>query len=94
LSFLPWDVSDDRLRVVSQDARSDELDVHEFGAATIRVAHQKYRELPSVADRYRKLMDENIKSNNIFDIEDDLSFAVNSEVLTEVMENLEKPLGR
>lgn len=76
------------------DARSDELDVHEFGAATIRVAHQKYRELPSVSDRYRKLMDENIKNNNIFDIEDDLSFAMDSDAVKAIMEELEKPLGR
>ena len=76
------------------DARSDELDVHEFGAATIRVAHQKYRALPSVADRYRKLMDVNIKSNNIFEIEDDLSFAVDSEPVRELMSQMDKPLQR
>jgi hypothetical protein len=76
------------------DARSDELDVHEFGAATIRVAHQKYRQLPSVADRYRKLMDENIKSNNIFNIEDDLSFAVDSDPIKAVMDQKEKALQR
>jgi hypothetical protein len=76
------------------EARSDELDVHEFGAATIRVAHQKYRQLPSVADRYRKLMDENIKSNNIFNIEDDLSFAVDSDPIKAVMTQKEKALQR
>ena len=52
-----------KAKATKNDPRSDELDVHEFGAATIRVATQRYPQLPAIADRYRKLMEENIKSN-------------------------------
>ena len=52
-----------KAKATKNDPRSDELDVHEFGAATIRVATQRYPQLPAIADRYRKLMEENVKSN-------------------------------
>ena len=71
-----------------------ELEVHEFAAATIRCAHAKYRQLPSVADRYRKLMTDCIKANSVFDLEDDLSVAVNSVPVVEVMQKHEKGLVR
>ena len=39
-------------------------------------------------------MDENIKSNNIFNIEDDLSFAVDSDPIKAVMDQKQKALQR
>jgi hypothetical protein len=59
-----------------------ELDVTEFVAATIRCAHLKYRQLPAIADRYAKLLTECIKANSVFELEDDLSAAVESPQLS------------
>ena len=72
----------------------NELEVHEFGAALIRCAHAKYRGLPSIADRYQKLMEDNIKANAIFNIEDELTKAMDTLEIQQIFDKQESKLQR
>ena len=51
--------------------KDNELVVHEFGAAMIRVAHARYRSHPSLAGRLKLIIEENLKKFAMGDAVDD-----------------------
>ena len=60
-------------------ATDNEMELKEFVCANLRLAHAKYRELPSLADRWEKMLEENIKPfAQIGDLEDEVTLLLES----------------
>eukprot|EP01048_Picozoa_sp_COSAG05_P005027 COSAG05_NODE_289_length_12065_cov_9.271519_4_plen_655_part_00 len=60
-------------------AIDNEMELKEFVCANVRLAHAKYRELPSLADRWEKLLADNIKPfANLGDVEDEVTILLES----------------
>ena len=70
-----------------------DLEIHEFAAATIRCAHARYRDA-SLAARYERLIEENLKKHANFEIEDDLTRMFAEEDIQEVFNKHERGVRR
>ena len=58
-------------KVKRVDNKDNELVLHEFGAAMIRLAHARYRGVASIAGRFSKLLVDNVKPYAVQDAIDD-----------------------